>query len=73
MELWQRVKDLEKVVADQASRISVLESQKKEAEQATLSAVQSLVKQHVPEAGKKLCPKCNKVPAYFFHVRSCKG
>ena len=26
-----------------------------------------------PEKNVKLCPKCQKVPGYFFHVRSCKG
>ena len=25
------------------------------------------------EKNVKLCPKCQKVPGYFFHVRSCKG
>lgn len=32
------------------------------------------VEQNVEKiTGKKLCPKCQKVPGYFFHVRSCKG
>jgi hypothetical protein len=26
-----------------------------------------------PVKQKKLCPKCNVVPAYFFHVRNCRG
>ena len=31
------------------------------------------LEQNVEKIGKKLCPKCGKVPGYFFHVRSCKG
>lgn len=23
--------------------------------------------------GPKLCPKCGKVPGYFFHTKNCKG
>jgi DNA-directed RNA polymerase subunit M/transcription elongation factor TFIIS len=26
-----------------------------------------------PVLGHKLCPKCGKAKAYYFHVRSCKG
>jgi protein-arginine kinase activator protein McsA len=85
--LTQRVKDLEKMVSEQSNRISVLENQKREAEEANLKAMEDVVRQLVdnttlaskPEPkrvdveGKKLCPKCQKVPGYFFHVRSCKG
>jgi hypothetical protein len=24
-------------------------------------------------AGPKMCPKCNAEPAYYFHVKHCKG
>jgi hypothetical protein len=26
-----------------------------------------------PAETKKMCPKCGVKPAYFFHVRACKG
>jgi hypothetical protein len=29
--------------------------------------------QSVETKPKKLCPKCNKAPAYFFHVKNCPG
>ena len=25
-----------------------------------------------PAETKKLCPKCGKVPAYYFHVKNCR-
>jgi hypothetical protein len=27
----------------------------------------------VPNKKMKMCPKCNAVPAYFFHVKNCRG
>jgi hypothetical protein len=36
------------------------------------STISSLVDPD-PKKAYKLCPKCGVKPAYFFHVRSCKG
>ena len=43
-------------------------------------ALQEVIHEEVQEAPKevkygpaKMCPKCGKVKAYHFHVRSCKG
>lgn len=61
LELWQRLKSLER-------RVSELE--KKPAGQVV--DVTAEVKAEEKAVGK-MCPKCGEKPAYFFHVRSCRG
>jgi hypothetical protein len=42
--------------------------------QETLVDLAKLEALNRPEQPKKnMCPKCGVKPAYFFHVRSCKG
>ena len=37
------------------------------------ASVDGSVEPAVSAPKKKMCPKCGVKPAYFFHVRSCKG
>ena len=75
LEMTQKFKALEK-------RVEELEAASVSREAATVAAMNEAMKQLMDAAsskpveqnvGKKLCPKCGKVPGYFFHVRSCKG
>lgn len=80
MELWQRLKDLEK-------RVLKLEQEKVEPEKVIeaikqLHDSQTLASKPADkvaenktriEANRKLCPKCGVKPNHFFHVRSCTG
>ena len=78
LEMTQKFKALEK-------RVEELEAASVSREAATVAAMNEAMKQlmdaasskpaeqNVEKIGKKLCPKCNKKPAYFFHVRSCSG
>jgi hypothetical protein len=78
MELWQRLKDLEKKVQEQgaalldlSTRIAVPQAPERviagadrglETQPATAS-----VSKHKP------CPKCGKAAARYFHVKYCTG
>ena len=81
LEMTQKFKALEK-------RVEELEAASVSREAATVAAMNEAMKQLMDSASlskplvkheqneiktKKLCPKCQKVPGYFFHVRSCKG
>lgn len=58
LELARRIKAIEAEVTALRGRVGALEN--------TAPAIK-------PEASqKKLCPKCGKVPAYFFHVKNCR-
>jgi hypothetical protein len=82
MELWQRLKDLEKKVQEHSDRLKALERQQPptgwidrindialeiEPSPAPATRIAGAPKLH------KLCPKCGKAPGYFFHVKYCKG
>jgi hypothetical protein len=74
MELWQRLKDLEKKVAEQGEEVKSIE-RRMGAKADVLVTPDGEVRIPVfsPAKGPSLCPKCGKVPGYFFHVKNCKG
>lgn len=65
MELWQRLKDLEKKVAQIEDRLN----------KPDIPVVMNITGSSGEPPAKKmsLCPKCGVKPAYFFHVKHCKG
>jgi hypothetical protein len=91
MELWQRLKDLEKKVQEHSDRLKALSTAAQGAAMtfsglpqpamqidSTLSGAAvttNTLPWPTPEEkrGPALCPKCGKVPGYFFHVKYCKG
>jgi hypothetical protein len=100
MELWQRLKDLEKKVAEQGEEVKSIERRMgakadvlvtPEGEvripvfPPAVSAPTKTMPWPTPEAGEiaggersvkpgpAICPKCGKVPGYYFHVKNCKG
>jgi hypothetical protein len=75
MELWQRLKDLEKKVAEQGEEVKSIE-RRMGAKADVLVTPDGEVRIPVfspAKAGPSLCPKCGKVPGYFFHVKHCRG
>jgi hypothetical protein len=78
--LTQRVKDLEQRLGTLERTIVVMQnamedmgSEKKMQDEVTAKILAEDAKLETEPKTKKLCPKCNKAPGYFFHVRSCKG
>ena len=66
-----RVRVLESEVTALRNRVGSLEAKPEVTPAEVLDAAKEA---HRPvENKKKLCPKCGKVPGYFFHVRSCPG
>jgi uncharacterized coiled-coil protein SlyX len=80
MELWQRLKDLEKKVQEQSDRLKDLQIAVspldivvlQAPERAIAGADRGLETQPAPSKHKP-CPKCGKAAARYFHVRSCRG
>lgn len=66
-----RIKSLEERIAELEKRpvldYEVLAAVVKQLIDSATLASAPMSKEH------KLCPKCGEQPAYFFHVRSCKG
>jgi hypothetical protein len=88
MELWQRLKDLEKKVAEHEAKLNApvvvgvdfgvkpsvaVVSQTWEEEKRALIPKIHEHNDRVDRAGPSLCVKCGKVPGYYFHVKYCKG
>jgi uncharacterized coiled-coil protein SlyX len=102
MELWQRLKDLEKKVAEHGERLKSMAAAVsaptktmpwptpeeaflgKTLQQVHAGLVEDFKKldelelRTPPDAvirkpGPALCPKCEKAPGYYFHVKNCKG
>jgi NMD protein affecting ribosome stability and mRNA decay len=74
MELWQRLKDLEKKVQEQSERLKALQiaapqavSTEPSSEPVDTQPAVAAVTKHKP------CPKCGKAAARYFHVKYCKG
>jgi hypothetical protein len=86
MELWQRLKDLEKKVQEQGAALLDLTT-RIAAPQAPVTGADRLETQPAVAAvsgtsvfhgasavpAYQLCPKCGKARAYHFHVKNCKG
>jgi DNA-directed RNA polymerase subunit M/transcription elongation factor TFIIS len=79
MELWQRLKDLEKKVQEQSERLKALQAVSpleiavlQAPERAIAGADRGLETQPAPSK-HKLCPKCGKAAARYFHVKYCTG
>jgi hypothetical protein len=89
MELWQRLKDLEKKVQEQSDRLKALQIAVQQGPQQEVSpgVVESITGERLKarnEIGSdtapaaavskhKPCPKCGKAPGYYFHVKYCTG
>jgi hypothetical protein len=79
MELWQRLKDLEKKVQEQSDRLKDLEDpatwQPSASAALPVIKVESSFTKTISGStkGPKPCPKCGKASAYYFHVKNCKG
>lgn len=60
MELWQRLKDLEKKVAELEAR---------------LNAPPIIFAPDLPDepVKRQMCPKCKLKPNHYFHVKNCRG
>jgi hypothetical protein len=76
MELWQRLKDLEKKVAEHEAKLKepikapVVVGMVKRLDELELRTPPDAV---IRKPGPALCPKCGKAPGYYFHVKWCKG
>ena len=62
--LQERTRVLEAEVTALRSRVGELESN---------PVVETVITNVPQEPKRKLCPKCGKKPAYFFHTKSCRG
>jgi hypothetical protein len=78
--LTNRIAELERTVREQGERLEHLVRQMAGAVivdapiASPLEDMKKLAEEiNQPKPAAKLCPKCNKVPAKFFHTRSCQG
>jgi hypothetical protein len=89
MELWQRLKDLEKKVQEQGAALLDLTTRIASPQVSPENPVEARNEMRSPAAAAvsgtsvfhgasavpayQLCPKCGKARAYHFHVKNCKG
>jgi hypothetical protein len=80
MELWQRLKDLEKKVAEQGEEVKRIKRLANplvpnpnlfEVSNNTATAI--IVAEPAAATKHKPCPKCGQAAARYFHVKYCTG
>ena len=55
------------------ARLGALESRIKVLEAKLAAPPPPQVQTRNPQGPRKLCPVCGEVPAYYLHVKNCKG